>query len=213
MLEADELNESAQDTVPTAQTFAAPFAHHCIPPEGSIITADPIEAYYQSLRPGEKPDPDHLIVSMESVPICSVFALVDNSQKKECTLDPGCQIIAMSEAACHELSLTYELTIKLNMQSENGTMDMSLGLACNIAFRISTIILYMQVHIIRLPAYDILLGRPFNILTKSIIRNFANEDQTITINDPNTGQRATIPTFTRKKSHHSNPVDGQVFQK
>ena len=205
MLEADELNESTQDTVPTSQTFAVPFAHHRIPPEGSIITTDPFEAYYQSLRPGEMPNPDRLIVSMESVPIRSIFALVDNSQKKECTLDPGCQIIAMSEAACHELSLAYDLTIKLNMQSANGTMDMFLGLAHNVAFRIGTIILYMQVHIIRLPAYDILLGRPFDILTESIVRNFANEDQTITINDTNTGQRAIIPTFPRK-SHRSNPV-------
>jgi hypothetical protein len=27
----------------------------------------------------------------------------------------------------------------------------------------------MQVHIIRDPAYDILLGRPFDVLTKSVI--------------------------------------------
>ncbi|ETW78897.1 hypothetical protein HETIRDRAFT_428667 [Heterobasidion irregulare TC 32-1] len=46
-------------------------------------------------------------------------------------------------------------------------------------------------------AYDILLSRPFDILTESIIKNYSNEDQTITISDPNTGQQATIPTIRR----------------
>ena len=50
----------------------------------------------------------------------------------------------------------------------------------------------------------ILLGRPFDILTESIVRNFANEDQTVTITDPNTGQRHTIPTFPRGRSHSKN---------
>jgi hypothetical protein len=43
----------------------------------------------------------------------------------------------------------------------------------------------------------VLLGRPFDILTESVVRNFANEDQTITIHDPNTGQRSTIPSLPR----------------
>ena len=55
----------------------------------------------------------------------------------------------------------YDPAIKLNMQSANGTRDWSLGLARNVPFTIGTITLYLQVHIIDSPAYDILLGRPF----------------------------------------------------
>ena len=69
----------------------------------------------------------------------------------------------------------------------------------------------MQVHIIGSPAYDILLGRPFDILTESIVRNFSNEDQTVTITDPNTGQRHTIPTFPRGKSFMLK-VNGKDFR-
>jgi hypothetical protein len=83
------------------------------------------------------------------------------------------------------------------MQSANGTTDLSLGLARNVPFQISTITFYMQVHVIRSPAYDILLGRPFDVLTESVVRNFANEDQTITLHDPNSGQRITVPTLPR----------------
>jgi len=50
----------------------------------------------------------------------------------------------------------------------------------------------MQVHVIRSPAYDILIGQPFDCLTESVIRNYRNEDQTITVHDPNSSRVATI---------------------
>ncbi len=117
----------------------------------------------------------------------------------------------MSEEVCHELSLAYDPSIRLNMQSANGSIDQSLGLAKNVPFKIVGINIYMQVHVLRKPAYDILFGRPFDVLTESIVRNYGNEDQTITLHDPNTGQAATIPTIprgppkfiTKQCSHHS----------
>jgi hypothetical protein len=162
-------------------------------PKDSLIIPDPIESYYNSLSPGEEPSLDRLTVAKESTAIRSILALVDTCQKRECTIDPGCQVIAMSESTCHSLALPYDPEIRLNMESANGTYDWSLGLARNVPFLVGTITLYLQVHVIRSPSYDILLGRPFNVLTES----FANEDQTITITDPNTQKRCTIPTFAR----------------
>jgi hypothetical protein len=97
------------------------------------------------------------------------------------------------------------------MQSANGELDMSLGLARNVPFKIGTVTFYMQAHVIDSNAYDILLGRPFDVLTESVIRNFANEDQTITIHDPNTGQHITIPTLPRgsQKAENTNEEDFQ----
>jgi hypothetical protein len=43
--------------VPVA-SFAVYRAHHWMPPQGSIIIDDPMEEYYKSLSPGEKPNPD-----------------------------------------------------------------------------------------------------------------------------------------------------------
>ena len=93
--------------------------------------------------------------------------------------------------------LVYDPMVVLHMQSANREVDPSLGLARNVLMRIGDITLYVQIHIIRSPAYDILLRRPFDVLTESVVRNFANEDQTITIFDPNTGRRATVPTSPR----------------
>jgi hypothetical protein len=197
----EELDEDDLD-FPPAETL---FSRHCCghnrtpPPHGAIIVPDPIERYYRSLKPGQEPDPERLNTAKESCAVRSIFAVVDSTRRKECILDPGSQIIAMSEDVCHELSLIYDPMIRLNMQSANGTTDWSLGLARNVPFTIGAITLYMQVHVIGSPAYDILLGRPFDILTESIVRNFSNEDQTVTITDPNTGQRHTIPTFPRGK--------------
>ena len=164
---------------------------------GSIVVEDPIEQYFRSLRPGEEPDRDRLCVAKDSASLRCVIPLVDNKLKVEAIIDPGCQVIAMSEEICHSLSLAYDPSVYILMQSANGGIDQSLGLARNVPFELGGITLYMQVHIIRSPAYDILMGRPFDLLTQSRVQNFKNGDQTITIHDPNSNRVTTIPTVPR----------------
>ena len=137
--------------LPIFPTFAIPMIQPRTPPPGAIVIEDPIEAYYRSLKPGEELDLDRLIVSKESGAVRSIFALIDSSHKTECILDPGCQIIAMSESTCHDLALVYDPSIKLHMQSANGNIDQSLGLARNVPFQIGPVTFYLQVHIIRSP--------------------------------------------------------------
>ena len=105
-----------------------------------------------------------------------LILLVNNMSNVECMLDPGYQIIAMSEDVCHELMLPYDPTIILRMQSANSNVNHSLGLTHNISFVIGNLTLYMQVYVIRSPTYDILLGHLFDVLTESIVCNFRNED-------------------------------------
>jgi hypothetical protein len=166
-------------------------------PEGALVTPDPIEAYVRSLPVGVKPDPDRLVVANENSAVRSVFALVDNNRRKECILDSGCQVITISKAVSHELAIVYDPTFRISMQLANGDLDMSLGLARNIPFKIGSVTFYMQAHVIDSNAYDVLLGQLFDVLTESVIQNFANKDQTITIHDPNTGQHVTVPTLAR----------------
>jgi len=172
---------------------------------GSFTVPDPYETYLRELPPNEKPN---VFVARESHALRAINIIVNNSLKVEGILDPGCQIIAMSEEVCHALGLAYDPTIILNMQSANGEVDRSLGLARNVPCRMDTITVYLQVHIIRAAAYNLLLGRPFDVLTRSTVTNYPNEDQTITIHDPNSGRTVTIPTLERsnhrgKCEHHS----------
>jgi hypothetical protein len=192
----DDFDEDGADVPNTSAIFTNAIQRQpVIPPPGALIIPDPYETYLKTLPHGQ--EPVLLVVAKESSALRSIFPLVDNQQHVEAIIDPGSQIIAMSEDVCIDLALPYDPEIVLNMQSANGEVDKSLGLARNVPLRIGEITLYVQIHIIRSPAYDILLGRPFDILTESVVRNYANEDQTITICDPNSGRRATVPTSAR----------------
>ena len=161
---------------------------------GVYVVPDLAEQYLRTFPPSERPS---LVVAKESHSLRSIYATVDNSEQVECVIDPGCQIIAMSQEVCHALGLQYDPTIQLHMQSANKTVDLSLGLARNVPFQIGDVTIYLQVHVIRDAAYDVLMGRPFDVVTQSMVRNFANEDQTITIKDPNSDTVVTVPTFPR----------------
>ena len=199
MPDSDDEDDEDEDEkeLPAAPTFAIPYCQHRVPPDGALVIPDPIESYVKSLPKGVAPDPERLIAANENAAVRSVLALVDNNRKKECILDSGCQVVTISKAVSHELAISYDPTFRISMQSANGELDMSLGLARNVPFKIGPVTFYMQAHVIDSPAYDVLLGRPFDVLTESVIRNFANEEQTITIHDPNTGQHITVPTLAR----------------
>jgi hypothetical protein len=105
--------------------------------ETSITVPDVYETYINSLAPGERPIP--LNVAQESHALRSITMVVDNREEVEGIIDLGSQIIAMSEAVCHDISLAYDLSIKLNMQSANGEVDQSLGLSHNVPCKINSI--------------------------------------------------------------------------
>ncbi|OBZ73256.1 hypothetical protein A0H81_06725, partial [Grifola frondosa] len=102
-----------------------------IPPASQLVSNG------QPLRPGVMvvPDPYEtvLTVAKESHALRSINGLVDNKEDVEGIIDPGSQIISMSEE--------------------------SLGLVRNVPFQVSDIVLYLQIHVIRQAAYDILLGQ------------------------------------------------------
>ena len=135
------------------------------PPPGSTIIKDPYEVFLSTTLVGHCPN--LLTVTKESSALCSILLLINHHLFVESILDPSSQVISMAEEACHSLRLIYDPEVKLSM----------------------------QFHIVQNPAYDILLGRPFDILVESIVCNFENESQMVTIHDLNTGKTAMVPTF------------------
>ncbi|ETW84642.1 hypothetical protein HETIRDRAFT_47109, partial [Heterobasidion irregulare TC 32-1] len=157
-----------------------------ISPPSTIIIFGIYKTYLKNLQPSQVPQP--LIVAKESSALRPIIFLVNHQQKVECTINLGSQVITMLEGICNKLALIYNPKIILNIQLANSKINRSLGLACNIPFLISDIILYLQVYVIQNPAYNVLLCCPFDILTKNIVKNYLNEDQTIAISDLNMGQ-------------------------
>ncbi|OBZ73525.1 hypothetical protein A0H81_05905 [Grifola frondosa] len=107
-----------------------------------MVVPDPYETYLRGLKPGKTPRFDG---RKRVACLRSINGLVDNKEDVEGIIDPGSQIISMSEEVCHALGLIYDPTIRLNMQSANGEVDQSLGLVRNVPFQVSDIVLYLQI--------------------------------------------------------------------
>jgi hypothetical protein len=162
-------------------------------PTNATIIKDPYKALLcQQLGSDSGNEP--VKVAMESNALRAILPTIADQEQVEAILDPGCQIFAMSEEVCITLGIVYDPNVCLNMVSANRGIDQSLGLAKNVPFKIGEIMVYLQVHVLRQPAYDILLGRPFDVLMESVVVNYSNKNQTITILGPNTRHKVTIPT-------------------
>ena len=152
----DDIEPAEAPASPPVAMLMQTIQQPVVPPPGALIVPDPYETYLKSLPSGTMPE--LLVVAKESSALHSIFPLVDNQQHIEGILDPGSQIIAMAQEVCLDLGLVYDPTVVLHMQSANGEVNPSLGLARNVPMRIGDITLYVQIHIICSPAYDILLG-------------------------------------------------------
>ncbi|KAG6860367.1 hypothetical protein C0995_012193 [Termitomyces sp. Mi166 len=163
-------------------------------PKGTVGAVDPVEAFY-SHWPLEHCA--SLCVAKDTDSLRAIMVVINGKEEVECIVDSGSQIVSMLEEIAHHLGLVYDLIVILNMQSANGAIDQLQGLARNVPCTIAGLTIYLQVHVISQPAYDILLGKPFNILTRSIVRTLSANKTVITITDPNGGDSCTIATFER----------------
>lgn len=165
-------------------------------PPGGYVGVDPYLMYLHELSPGEAPK--QVYSGVDSAALRTVFPLVNGKQHVECVIDDGSQIVSMSLALAEELGLPWDPDVQIYMQSANGQLKKSAGIARNVCFLFGDIPVYLQVHIIDQAAYHVLLGRPFDILTESKVDNKSSGAQNITITDPNVpGKRAVIPTRAR----------------
>ncbi|KAG6870482.1 hypothetical protein C0995_012701, partial [Termitomyces sp. Mi166 len=170
--------------------------------KGTVGVVDPVKAFY-SHWPLEQPA--SLCIAKDTDLLRAIMAVIDGKEEVECIMDSGSQIVSMSEEIAHHLGLVYDPTVVLNMQSANSAIDQLRGLARNVPCTIAGLTIYLQVHVISQPAYDILLGKPFNVLTHSVVRTLSTNEMVITITDPNGGDSRTIATFERGRHKRKPP--------
>ena len=209
-----EVPSEEEDPLPTDEVVDLPLGHDALDieelpkvgvfvttqamgnvPAGAIVAQDPYLQYLENLPSGERPK--QVYVGKESAPLQVVFPVINQNEAMESVLDSGSQIVSMSLKAAKQQGIVWDPGIRIFMESANKTMEESLGLARNVQFRWGALTVYLQVHIIKNPAYQVLLGRPFDLLTKSQIDNTGDGSQIVTITDPNSGIRCAIPTFDR----------------
>ncbi|KAK0435235.1 uncharacterized protein EV420DRAFT_1653356 [Desarmillaria tabescens] len=138
-----------------------------------------------------------IMVADQTAALRALTPVIDGAYEVEAILDEGCQVVAMSAAVWKELALPLDPSITISLQSANKNSDQSKGICHNVPFNFGGLEVLLQVHVVENAAYDILLGRPFSILTQSKIDNRTTGDQLITLTDPNTGKMVTLPTQER----------------
>jgi hypothetical protein len=155
--------------------------------------SDPYEDYVKNVE-GE-PIPARFKVAPESRQLKVLELLINGKVKAESILDGGSMIVTMSEVVAWKANLNWNPNIVIQVESANQSIDTSLGLAENVPFRIGNIVVYLQVHIIRNAAYEVLLGQPFDCITQLVVQNSQDGTQLVTLTDPNDGnKRLTVPT-------------------
>jgi len=165
--------------------------------KGDIVIGDPVLQYLATVPMGEAPRT--IVAARESGELRAIYPTINSVGEVESLLDSGSQIISMAEDVARQLEITWDVRITIDMESANRTLERTLGLARNVPFTCGPILVYLQVHILTRPAYRILLGRPFDIITESLVKNERNGDQTLTLTDPNSGETCTMPTYERGK--------------
>ena len=163
-------------------------------PEGHLVASDPVLQY---ILENEDAEPRKLIVARPSESLRAIFVNINGVGQEECLLDDGSMIISMSKEVATELGLTWDPDIRINMESASNHVEKSLGIAKNVCFKLGSLDLFLQVHILEKPPYRVLLGRPFNVFTSCQTKTFPDGATEITIRDPNTKATATIPTYQR----------------
>lgn len=198
------------ETLPEAKVFTLEREQGGLP-AGAVICDDPVLAFLQDFDGEEVPE---LYVAKESNSLRTIYPVINGVSTSECVLDGGSQIVSMDKDIAVELKIPWDPDIKIFMQSANKQVERTVGLARNVPFRFNDITIYLQVHIIKNPAYNVLLGRPFDTLTKSSVQNYEDGGQLVTITDPNTGRRCTLSTFEKGRSKRllGKPKVEQDFQ-
>lgn len=183
--------------------------------KGSIIITDPLVQYLDALAQDQN-SVEIIYAAGESLGLRALYPIINKVDREEALLDSGSQIVSMAKTTATTLGITWDPGLTIGMQSAQGHVESTLGLARNVPFDFGGIILLMQVHIINNPAYSILLGRPFDALTESGIQNDKDGGQMITITDPGNKKRLVLPTYERGKPpkelrRELNQGSGQVF--
>ena len=179
-------------------------------PKGSVVVSDPVVQYLNSLPANEKPKP--VFIAQESCALRTVFPLINHKSREESVLDQGSQIVSISKAVASGLGLTWDPEILIHMQGANGQFERSLGLAKNVPFKFGGLVVYLQMHVFTEPPYKVLLGRPFDAVTRSIYKNDEHGGQTLILKCPLTNVEIEVETYERGKKPSDSKTGEQGFR-
>ena len=145
-------------------------------------------------------NPKPVFVAQESCVLRTALPLINHKAHEESVLDQGSQIVFISKATAEDLGLTWNPEILIHMQGANGQFEKSLGLARNVPFTFGKLVVYLQMHVFAKPPYKVLLGRPFDMVTRSTYKNDEHGGQALILKCPLTNDEIEVETYERGKA-------------
>ncbi|PIL33987.1 hypothetical protein GSI_03695 [Ganoderma sinense ZZ0214-1] len=141
---------------------------------------------------------ESIVAARDRNQIRTLWCKVNDTAEVECVLDGGSQIVAISEHCCNRLRIPVDTSADLPIQSANGAVNKTIGIARNIPVQLpGDIIVYLQMYVVKTTAYEVLLGRPFETLVQAKVENVGDSEQLITIKCPNSGATVRVATSAR----------------
>ena len=138
-------------------------------------------------------DQDHLIVA-KHVEELRVIDILIHRVKVLAVIDDGSQIVSIRQDIWEKIGLPIRSDRIMVMESANKTKDETMSLLQDLKINIGGYNFYLQVQVVREAPYEMLLGMPFYTLTSADHKHFENGDSRLTLLNPNTGEKITIPT-------------------
>lgn len=174
---------------------------------GSIVQRDVIQCFKNDMAL-EDERKDMIVVAQQGNGLRSIYPSINGADPDiEATLDSGSQIVSIDRVIAVGLNVPWDPMFTIQMQDVHGGVQRTLGLARNVPFRIGEITVYLQCHVQDRAPYEVLMGRPFDVLTESEVKNWGNGDQEITITDPNSGAKCTIGTCPKGSRPRQKRID------
>lgn len=167
-------------------------------PADAIVASDP---YYQFAleHNGAVPKEPYRDRARNAESLREIQVQINNVGFENAILDSGSQIVSMSQQVAVEMGLSWNPSLSINMQSANNQLERTLGIAENVKIMVGGIVVYLQIHIVRNPPYRVLLGKPFDTVTTSVVKTMTDGYVEVLLTDPNSKRRVVIPTYARGK--------------
>jgi len=141
---------------------------------------------------------DRLVVAKHTEEL-RVIDIVIQGVEIIATVDDGSQIISIRQDKWEKIGLPIRSDRIMIMESANKSKDETMGLLQDLKVNIGGYDFYLQVQVVKDAPYEMLLGMPFFTLTQASHKHFDNGDSRLTLFDPNTGDKITIPTRPRSR--------------
>jgi hypothetical protein len=172
-----------------------------------IVPAETTEAYIT----GDTADVRDLVVAKDAAPLRSIDGILDGRIKAEILLDSGSSIVAVRKNIWEQLGTPIRSDLVMNMESSHSTIETTVGVLKNFPVTIGPCTFYLQVQVSENLPCDVMMGRPFFMLTRAVTMDHPDGTQDLVLHDPNTGDEITLPTQQRDRKKKKAGVQDTGF--